>query len=206
MAVSLAAVVFVIVLTGCAGSQSEAKKAHEAHAEWTLQFSDDFETAELGKNWEILGGTWEIKDGWLYAPDSGTAESEIMISDKFPGSQRLEFDAKSDKPGDLSSIICASYGHWDGYLVGFGSDDNTHSKLLVELTKVKQWNSVVTPGKVHHQIVERDGDTIKHTVDGETVMTYKHDNPLKGENYQKIGFYIWTSGQIDNVKVYTKRD
>ena len=206
----------LVMVAGCAESQTGGKKAcakakkackvSEPTADWTLQFSDNFERAELGKKWEILGGTWEIKDGWLDAPGSDWGGSEIMTAGKFPGSQRLEFDSKSDNPCDLTSIICGSYGYWDGYFMGFGSNDNSHSKLLVEGAEVKQWDSVITPGKVHHQIVERDGDTIKHVLDGKTVMTYKHSNPLKGENHQKIGFYIWTSGQIDNVKIYTKRD
>ena len=207
--VLLTAVGVLVMVAGCAEPQAEAKKAPavpQATADWTLQFSDNFGRAELGKNWEILGGTWEIKNGWMDAPGSDWGASEIMTSGKFPGSQRLEFDSKSDNPCDLTGIICASYGYWDGYFFGFGSNDNSHSKILVEGAEVKQCDSVITPDKVHHQIVERDGDTIKHVLDGKTVMTYKHNNPLKGENHQKIGFYIWTSGKIDNVKIYTKRD
>ena len=210
--VLLTVVSILIALTGCAEPQAEVEKAPvpqaaEAPVDWTLQFSDDFERAELGKDWIILSGIWEIKDGWMDAPGSDWGDNEIMIAGNFPGSQRLEFDAKSDNPTDLTSIICANYGYWDGYFMGFGSNDNSHSKLIIDGSEaVMQWDSVITPGKVHHQIVERDGDTIKHILDGKTVMTYKHENPLKGDNHQKIGFYIYTSGQIDNVKIYTKRD
>ena len=198
-------VVLIVVfgLAGMIGCGETILEAENAPASWTLQFSDDFERAELGDDWNFLSGNWSIKEGWLTNNRGG--ESGIVCARNFPGAQRLEFDARSDNPGDLTGIICAyGYSYWDGYFVGFGTNSNSRSKLLIQGFEVKEWDAVITPGKIHHQIVQRNGDTITHIVDGETVMTYKHDQPLKGKYHQKVGFYIWTTGQIDNVKVYTK--
>jgi len=187
---------------GCGEAMVKAGKAPEG---WTLQFSDNFERADIGDGWKVLGGDWSIKDGWLTAPGMGWGASEIMCTKKFPGGQRLEFDARSDNPTDLTAVICADTSYWDGYFVGFGSNGNTHSKLLIQGGyEVKVWDTIITPGKTHRVVAQRDGNTITHIVDGETVMTYEDQYPLKGEYHQKVGLYIWTSGQIDNVKVYTK--
>ncbi|MGD0783705.1 MAG: hypothetical protein ABSA30_12680, partial [Candidatus Aminicenantales bacterium] len=62
----------------------------------------------------------------------------------------------------------------------------------------------ITPGKVHHQIVQREGNTIIHVVDGKVVMTYQDAKPLKGDDHDRIGFYLYGPGQFDNVRVYTK--
>ncbi len=198
--VVLAVIFGLVSVIGCGEVKLEAEKAP---ASWTLQFSDDFERTELGDDWDIDWGNWSIKEGWLTNNRGG--ESEIMCTRDFPGAHRLEFDARSDNPGDLTGFICAhGYSYWHGYLVGFGSNSNSHSRLLIEGYEVKKWDAVITPGKIHHQVVQRDGDTITHIVDGETVMTYEHDQPLKGKYHQSVGFYISTTGQIDNVKVYTK--
>ena len=168
---------------------------------WALQFSDNFERAEFGSDWEILRGDWSIKKGRLTVPRNG----QIVCSRKFPGAHRLEFDAKSDNPCDLTGLICANeLGYAGGYFVGFGTELNAYSKLLVQGVEVKRWDAVITPGKVHHQIVQREGSTITHVVDGKVIMTYEHDEPLKGAGHEMVGFYLYGPGQIDNVKVYTK--
>ena len=37
-------------------------------------------------------------------------------------------------------------------------------------------------------------------------MDSQFDEPLTGEGHQEIGFYVFTEGQFDNVKVYTKAE
>ena len=199
-------VVLVVVfsLIGAGGcTKAMVEETAKVPAGWTLQFSDDFERTGLGDNWIDIDNSCSIKDGWLTFSEMGT----IMCSKKFVGAHRLEFDARSDSdyPCDLTGIICANeYGYQGGYFVGFGSEYNSYSKLLIEGYEAMQWNALITKGKIHHQVVQRDGKTITHIVDGKTVMTYEHDQPLKGKDHQMIGFYVFSEGQIDNVKVYTK--
>ena len=170
---------------------------------WVLQFSDDFERAELGADWKGLHGDWSIEDGRLKVLGHG----QIMCTKAFPGAQRLEFDAVSGgQPCDLTAVICAGpLGYQYGYFVGFGTEDNTYSKLLVQGVEVARWEAVIAPGKVHHQVVQREGKTITHVVDGQVAMTYNDDDPLKGRGHDRIGFYVFGKSQtIDNVRVYTR--
>jgi len=186
-----------------ADSKSNGDDA-SASGEWQLQFEDGFEREKVGDKWDVVEGEWAVKDGWLMAKDTGFGAAQVLTSSKYAGSQKLEYDAKSSDPGDLSAILSANNSWQDGYFVGFGVQGNDRSYLKIQGMNVKNWGATIEPGKTHHVVVERDGKMIRQYVDGEKTMEYKHRNPLTGENHQKVGFYIWTKGKIDNVKVYTK--
>ena len=200
----------LVLVAGCATkplAQASVKEAAEepvaepvqAPADWTLQFTDNFERKDLGKDWKVLEGDWFIANGMV------DGQGTIVCTRKLTGAHRLEFDAKSNDPCDLTAIICADErGYRGGYFFGFGSDDNDCSKLLVKGKEVKRWDTLITPGKLHHVVCQRDGKKLTHIVDGKVVMAYIHEEPLKGEGHQMIGFYIYSSGKIDNVKIYTK--
>jgi len=177
-----------------------------AAAVWTLQFSDPFERAALGPDWQVISGDWRIEHGMLIG-GPGEGASEIACTKKFPGCQRLEYDARADdpQPCDLSGLLgIGEAGSESGYFFGFGSEWNVHSKLVIRGAEIKDWPKVITPGKVHHVVCERDGKTLRNVVDGEVVMTYTDESPLTGEGHDKVGFYIFSTGKIGNVKVYTK--
>lgn len=168
---------------------------------WKLRFSDTFERPDLGDAWRILQGEWVIEKGWL------RGSGMIMCTRKFDDAQRLEFNAKSDEPCDLSGIICAGAdGYSSGYFLGFGSEENTFSKLLVRGKLVERADAVITPGKVHHIVCRRDGHRITLHVDGEQVFNYLDARPLCGNGHRQIGLYMWFEGEVDNVKVYTRPD
>ncbi len=172
--------------------------------EWKVQLEDDFERDKIGDNWEVVEGEWTIDGGWLKAKDTGFGAAQILTANKYSGSQRLEYDAKSSDPGDLSAILSANNSWQDGYFVGFGVQNNDRSYLKIQGMNVKNWGATIEPGKTHRVVAEREGKMIRQHVDGKKTMEYEHRNPLKGENHQKVGFYIWTKGSIDNVKVLTK--
>ena len=168
-------------------------------AGWELRFTETFNRADLGKDWESLEGSWSIEKGML------SGQGTIMCTRKFPGAQRLEFDAISDNPCDLTGILCANEaGYEGGYFFGFGSENNAYSKLLIQGAEVKQYDALITSGKLHHVVCERDGATLKHIIDGKLVLTYKDEAPLVGKSHEMIGFYIYTGGKVGNVKVFTK--
>jgi hypothetical protein len=177
-----------------------------AAAGWTLQFSDDFERQDLGNDWRSVAGDWRIVRGVLTtgAP-SGNSYKLLCLKD-FPGAQRLEYDASTDTPGDLSAVLAADQnGAWDsGYFFGFGSDENQSSKLRIQGGEPHFYFGKVEPGKVYHVVCQREGDTVTHTVDGKTLLTFKDPKPLTGEGHRRISLYIWPAGRMDNVKVYTK--
>ena len=175
---------------------------------WTLRFSDDFERSELGQNWRAVSGDWRIVNGMLAGGTTGGGGDKIIVcTRRFAGAQRLEFDAQSDRPCDLTGILCCDEsGYHGGYFFGFGSDNNAHGKLLVEAMYVADYDAVIVPGKLHHVVCQRVGSELKHAIDGEEVLSFVHEPPLTGGQHEMIGFYIWTRGMIDNVKVYTKAE
>jgi len=187
-----------ILLAGCQGP-TEGKKA-TAPGGWILAFSDDFERQEPGKEWESLGGYWDIRKGWL------TGKGQILCAKLFPGNQRLEMDCRArENACDLSVMLMAGDdGVATGYFYGFGSEYNTYSKLLVQSVEVKTCGARIEPGKVHHVVCEFDDGKLTHIVDGKTIQEYVHDEPLKGEGQERLGLYVFSWGQFDNIRVYTK--
>jgi hypothetical protein len=130
-----------------------------------------------------------------------------MCTREFPGAQRLEYDAitDSDFPCDLTALICTdSTGFAGGYFIGFGSHSNTKSKIVRLAEPVAECDTLITVGKIHHVVAQREGKIVKHFVDGVEVMSYEDDFPLKGEGHRMFGFYIFSDGEIDNVRLYTK--
>lgn len=169
---------------------------------WKQQFSDDFERTALGGDWKILQGDWRIENGWLRG-EGGM----VMCTREFEGAQRLEFDAKSDNPCDLSGIISAGpNGYESGYFLGFGSGENTLSKLLVAGKLAQRADRIIAPGQVHHIVCQRDGHRVTLHVDGSEVLNYRDERPLAGKGQNQVGLYMWFEGRADNVKVYTRRD
>jgi len=192
----------LIPVLGCQGTIPSVNGDPAVGGGWVLQFTDNFERGELGDNWRVVSGTWSVENERLLCKQG---KGVILCAKNFPGSQRLEFDAASDDPCDLSGLLCTDdLGHRNGYFFGFGSDNNVHSKLLISGVAVKTYDQVITPSKIHHVVCQREGNLLTHIMDGAVVMNYIHHQPLSGERHEKVGFYIYTSGMIDNVKVYTK--
>jgi len=174
---------------------------------WTLRFSDDFERTEIGADWKSIAGNWKIVNGALVANHPEKRSGKLYITRDFPGAQRLEYDASTDEPGDLSAVLGADdIGRWEtGYFFGFGSNWNLSSKLLVRGPEKAIYFAPVIAGKVHRVVCQRDGDLLTHIADGKVVMTYRDPKPLTGEGHQRISLYTFGgTSKIDHVKVYRK--
>jgi len=175
---------------------------------WKLAFSDGFDRDRLGHTWNPLKGSWKIADGWLTG-----REGEILCTVRFPGPQRLEYEARSAELSsvgdhricDLSAFLAANEsGYRGGYFIGFGSEHNTCSKILARGEQIARYDALVTPFRTHHVVCEWDGETLTHEIDGKVVHRETPENPLAGVPHQMIGFYMWENGYVDNVKVYTR--
>lgn len=170
-------------------------------ADWTVQFSDDFERAEPGLDWEVLSGDWRIRDGRLIG------RGELLCAWQFPGAQRLEFEASAPDPGDLSGLIgVGSGGYKTGYFLGFGSHGNTCSKLLVAGLETQRVDLGATPGRTHHIRCERLGRRVTLTVDDHVVLDHEDPAPLTGPAHQRVGLYVWNQAVIDNVRISVRSD
>jgi len=184
----------------------EQATTQRAVTDWRLAFSDDFERDELGSDWQVLNGTWRIRNGTLTCPKRGG--SEIIVARRFPGCHRIEFEAKTDDPCDLSSFVQAgTAGLATGYFMQFGGVGNKLNALRrAGVDGVRHdVTAPIRPGHVHKMVAEFDGNTARLTVDGEVVLALHDEEPLVGPANERVGFYIYRTGEIDNVRVYTGR-
>ena len=174
-----------------------AIRPREAPQGWHLAFEDGFERADLGDDWVVLNGDWELGQGRL------TGHGQILAAARFPGDQRLEFDAGSPEPGDLSGVLSAGdEGYKTGLFAGFASSNNTRSKFLVQGREVASAPGAADPDRTYRVVCQREGDTVLLTVDGETILAHEIADLPADAGHARAGFYLWRPGWIDNVKVY----
>ncbi len=176
--------------------------------QWTLVFSDDFERDELGENWKVIHGDWRIDAGKLVC---GNGYSEIVITKTFPGCQRIELEAmtRADRPCDFSPVIHSNgkgcRGSEGGYLLQFGGSGNTLNRILCsnEPLEERSADRFIEPGKVHNVVAELDGDTVRLTVDGSTIVEGHDSAPLLGEGHEMAGLYMYRETMVDHLRIYT---
>lgn len=195
---------------------------------WDLIFSDDFDRAELGEDWQIVEGTWDIEEGELVG--SGT----LVSSKGFPGSHpigflRMEFKARTDvrpfilMPGlppptvsvsDISSFIHAQPPEavstiWrSGYFFQFGGHINTRNRIRRagnELVVDANPENMIVPDQPHHVIVENDQGTLRMFVDGKKIFEHQEPASIMGDGFDRVGFYFYTQARVEQVRVYVKR-
>jgi hypothetical protein len=177
--------------------------AYEGEIEWKPVFEDDFSRLTLGSHWKPLRGTWAIVSGKLVTRQTGI----IAILKRVKPPLRIEFDARSDNPGDLTAFWgTLDKGYEGGYFIGFGSNGNTLNKILRCGQQVLDSSTVlITKGKVHHvvaQVIEPAGEPaiVELLVDGRLAIRYKDLNPVTDADTP--GLIAWSQGEFANVKVY----
>ena len=88
------------------GERVDYRRAEEAG--WELVFSDDFDRDELGNDWKVVGGKWEVKDGALHG-GGVLISTRIFSGAGAPAYQRMEFDASVDmtkgRISDMSPML-----------------------------------------------------------------------------------------------------
>ena len=190
-----------LYLTALAGVSDRQVKSVKVVDPWKLVFTDNFDRRSPGPGWKTLEGSWYIADGRLQG------KGQLLLTKEFAGSVRIEYEAESDNPGDLSAILCAGeQGLVDGYFFGFGSGRGTYGKLLIKGKEIVRYDGAMKPGKLHHVACQRTGRKLTHQIDGEVVLRYLDETALADVDHQRIGLYIWAGGWIDNLKVYTRPD
>lgn len=217
------------------GQEAKAEDAEDAG--WELVFTDTFDRDELGEDWKVVDGAWELKDGQLVG--TGT----VMTTRGFPGPElhrqipggappgyiRLEFEARTDVQGlqllpgsappkvsvsDLSAFIHVPPYDPDelpietGYFFQFGGFLNTRNilkrknRLLVEQEEPE---ILITPNKLHTIVVENDEGVLRLSVDGKVVMEKEESASIMGDDFDRVGLYVYTNTRIERVRVFVKR-
>jgi hypothetical protein len=177
--------------------------AYEGEIEWKPVFEDDFSRLTLGSQWKTLRGSWAIVSGKLVTKQTGI----IAILKPVKPPLRIEFDARSENPGDLTAFWgTVDKGYEGGYFIGFGSNNNSLNKILRYGQQVAQASTVlITKGKMHHivaQVIAPPGQpaTVELLVDGKLAIRYKDPQPVTDADTP--GLIAWSEGEFDNVRVF----
>ena len=175
-----------------------------------LVFSDNFERAALGENWETTHKGWSIKEGALN--DTNAKNAGIWLTKPLPERVRVEFTARSEPltdgkafPGDLKCEIFADEArHEGGYILINGGwsnrldviarkDEHGDDRLTKESIRVE-------PSQTYRWAIVRVDDTIHWFRDGTLVLSFTDPQPLNGRIF---GFNNWASNAYyDDLAVY----
>ena len=178
-----------------------------------LIFSDDFNRKTLGEGWRLVRGKAAIKDNALYL--EGPAGLNIKPdgdATKLGRNLRVEYDVASDNPGDMTLLLNVSNGGdgnnqfciSSGYFFGVASGAKKAFRILAFGKELARADAPkIEPGRTYHVAVEKRDGSMRMLVDGTEVLKVDKQK-LVGAG--SLGFYVWTSAMIDNVKVYSLGD
>jgi hypothetical protein len=176
-------------------------------------FSDNFDRAQLGADWNITGGNWTLREGRLCV--SGAHNHPAWLLRRLPVNARIEFEATSSSPeGDLktevwgdgvSAATSTSYTNATSYIIIFGGWKNTfhvlarldehapdRTEMRVEPGETDPRAQPVLPDRAYRFKIERsDGKTVRYFVDDIEILSLKDPNPLLGEGHEHLGFNDW---------------
>lgn len=196
---------FFILLVVLVSSCSSEKKLIKV-------FEDDFNRAEIGENYDIQGGDWQIYGGKLKCR---TAKNRNLVlkSVDLPQNAVIELTMKSNSDAvDVKFNLWGDgkiHDHGDGYsfiLGGWNNRISVISKLDEhEKKRSEKRNAGLEKGKEYKIKVERLSNKIKWFVDGELFLEYNDETPLKvDEGYSKLSFANWKSDvEFDDLKIYS---
>jgi hypothetical protein len=189
----------------------------------TAPFSDDFERAELGPDWNDTGAGWKIEGGKLHV--SRAHNHSLWLRRILPDDVVVELDATSNSPdGDLKvelfgdgqgfqsdddvakDLIYSS----SGYVFIFGGWNNSRSALVKN--NEHQWQFEpgvptrseprVQPGRTYHWTITKRGGNIDWKIDGQPFLNLQDPSPLHGTGHQFFGINNWEADVLfDNIRI-----
>ncbi|MCS6798946.1 MAG: hypothetical protein NZ898_10515 [Myxococcota bacterium] len=176
-------------------------------------FSDDFERTSLGDLYHNTGGPYEIRNGWLHV--RGARNRPLWLRRRLPRDARIEMDVRSETPdgdikveawGDGVSKAEAESYRATSYVIIFGGWNNSLN-LIARMDEHGDDRAIgsrrrVEPGRVYRLVIERRGDTIEATVDGELLARMRDPDPLEGRGHEYFAFNNWQSDLwFDNLRI-----
>ncbi len=166
-----------------------------------LIFQDDFGRETIGTNWTILGGEWRIRDGGLYGIGPNATLTHTGTNPSI-ANLRLEYTAWSERPCDLTAIFKNSGDKNDSMLFQFGGQNNTISGVSHGKDNLWQTREVTAKPAFRHRVIcERWDKLVRLFIDGKLVYSGIDTNAVAA--LDTVGFYIYSEGFIDNVRIYS---
>lgn len=196
---ALAACVAAFAFTAC--------KKGPAASDVKLPFTDDFSRAELGPNWKITGGRWEIKNGYVYT--TGANNQPLFLNVDLPDDVVVEVDVMSETPIVDGKIELMTDGlrHQSGYVFILGGWSNTISCIarLDEhgADRKERKPTGVSGNRAYRWRIEKRGGELKWYLDGKPYMSFSDPAPLHGPGHNRLAFSNWQNQlRYDNLKVW----
>ncbi len=184
-----------------AGLRAQTGLEHDAELRWVEVYADEFSGEKLSSRWRVVKGSFQVEGGVLAA---GSA-SFLVLDEKVRAPMRIEYDARSPDPWDLSALWNPEPAILDaGHLFSFAAGP-AGSRLQVEGQVVAQDFSPRAKGKAgkwHHVIVQilKDG-SVELYADGRLLLEHRQGSPPATAGFPGV----WTFGtgaQFDNLRIY----
>lgn len=171
-----------------------------------------FSVGSLAEDWQVRGGTWEIREGWLMGTNPKNAPGMVTARRPFYGNVMLEFEARTVLPSthDIDwmwngswdektntralAYVAGLQGWWEGK-VGFEKSPEYKLNVGTPLFAFK-------PGQTYRIL---SGSVDGHcfvVVDGKLVLEVTDPDPIDTAKYGMIGFEAYASMiQVRNLVV-----
>jgi len=178
-------------------------------------FSDGFDRAELGSDWNNTGADYQMAGGALKI--QGAHNHPLWLRRKLPANVIVELDATSRSPsGDLKVELMGdgvSYdpdmGRYDstGYMFVFGGWNNSLSIISKlgehdDAVKARRPAPRVEPGRTYHWKIIKRGGYIDWQIDGQPFLQYFDPQPLSGPGHEFFAINNWESdASYDNIHI-----
>ncbi len=178
-------------------------------------FSEDFERAELGPNWNATAPSYHIADGRLTV--SNAYNHPAWLRKKLPRNASVEFDAMSKSTaGDLKIELYGDGESFDpdkggyvstGYVLIFGGWRNSLSVICRnnehdDGRKAERTAPKVELGRSYHWSVTRKDGAIDWRIDGQPFLNWTDPEPLAGTGHEYLAVDDWEAEvTFDNFKI-----
>jgi hypothetical protein len=179
----------------------------------TSRFSDNFDRATLGSDWLATNEAWSIQDGHVHVANA--RNHPLWLRRRLPRNARIEFDAWSGGPdGDIKCEVFGdgrSYATEDtytatSYVVIFGGWHNQLNVIArmeehAPNRRVRRGPPVVQ-GQRYHWLIERRGNVLSWSLDGQPMLEFDDPEPLAGAGHEFFAFNNWMVDlQFDNLVI-----
>ena len=165
---------------------------------WKPVVMTTFDGPALDAYWVTLRGSWQLQGGSLRCSET----SFLGFSKPVRAPVRIEFDARSKRPGDLTGFWGTKDAAYKaGYFIGFASNGKTANKILKRGQQVAQsGRPLAVPGRWHHVIAQVLPGRVQLVVDGQVALEYKDPAPVTDADM--AGIIAWSEAEFDNLRIF----
>ena len=190
---------------------SVAKAA--AMGDWKVAYTADLKDPKTAEQFAKVGCTVTVADGVMTFKSTDEGEAIAFLkTQKFPGDVRVELVASlsGEKLSDLSLILNGNEqsGRDSGYLLQVGAKGNKMGRLQRQGTVAEEsinGKGVVSAGKKHTVVAEKNAGTISLTLDGKEIFSVKDNSPIKGDANALVALYTWRcTMKVEKLVISTK--